>query len=478
MRFCFKTKDDTIPVTLQIRPTQNGYPSSGLIYPYGEVSLTPDKVKITDSPSLDDATKYTEFVFDVPIYLQPGEHSFVLLANSNKYEVYAAEIGKTDLVAGKQISEQPYSGSLFISQNASTWTPDQNSDLMFRIYRKVFSTNTVTAKFNIAYPNSNTSYDLIHLITSQLAIGNTNISYAFDSQKTNGNYAGNKNIIPLTDYDMDDGDGRRVFYQNVGNNTFVVTSTMYTNNPAISPVLDTTRFGVIAIENIINNLPLANSGFVITSGGTGYSTNANAVVTISGGGGSGATAAATLTNNVVTSVYLTSVGSGYTSSPTITITDANTTPGTGATVTYNGEDQRSGGNALVRYMTRKVTLADGFESSDLRVYLTAYKPAGSEIYVYIKMLSASDPNVFDNSKYQLLTRISSNYTSVNKSDFREVVYAPGTDGVADNFITYVNESSLYHMFKTFAIKIVMSGTNYVDVPKVRDLRVIALPEGN
>ena len=472
MRFCFKTKDDRIPITLQVRPTQNGYPHSSTIYPYATVSLTPDKVKITDSPSLDDANKYTEFVFDTPIYLQPGEHSFVLIANSNKYEVYMAEIGKLDLVGGKQISEQPYGGSLFLSQNGSTWTADQSSDMMFRIYRKNFSTNTVSAKFNLNYPAANTPYDLIHLITSQIALVNTSIAYTFQSQKEGGTYAGEKSIIPLTDYDMDDGDGRRIFYQNTGNNTFVLTATMFTTNPAVTPVLDTTRFGIISVENRINNLPLINSGFVITSGGSGYSGNCS--VTLSGGGGSGANAFAVVANGNVTSIIVDNGGSAYTGSPTVTITGA----GTNATAIYHGEDQRSGGNALVRYMTRKVTLADGFESGDLRIYLTAYKPAGSEIYVYAKYLSPSDPSIFDNSKYQLLTRISANFTSANKADFREVTYAPGTGGVANNSILYASDSSSFNRFRTFAIKIVMVGNNPVDVPKVRDFRAIALPEGD
>ena len=69
LRVCFKTKDATAPVTLQLRPVVNGYPSSTTIYPYGSVTLTPDKVNVTDSPDLDDATKYTDFVFDAPIYL-------------------------------------------------------------------------------------------------------------------------------------------------------------------------------------------------------------------------------------------------------------------------------------------------------------------------------------------------------------------------------------------------------------------------
>ena len=218
---------------------------------------------------------------------------------------------------------------------------------------------------------------------------------------------------------------------------------------------------------------------MLSNGGTAYSTNANAVVTITGGGGSGATAAAVVTSNIVTSIYLTNAGSGYETSPTFTLVDANTTPGTGATITYNGEDQKSGGNANVRYITRKVTLADGFDSGDLRVYLTAYKPSGSNIRVYYKMLSISDPDEFDNKGYQLMTQLSNaNFVSNNYQDYREIAYAPGSAGTANNSVSYTSGNTAFNSFRTFAIKIVMTGTSYTDVPKVRDFRSIALPAGN
>jgi hypothetical protein len=57
------------------------------------------------------------------------------------------------------------------------------------------------------------------------------------------------------------------------------------------------------------------------------------------------------------------------------------------------------------------------------------------------------------------------------------VFAPGTNGIADDDITYTSGNTIYTTFKTFAVKIVMSGEISVDVPKVRDLRVIALPAG-
>jgi len=473
VRFCFKTKDETVPVTLQIRPTVNGYPSYAVIYPYATVTLTPDKVITTDAPDLSDANKYTDFVFDTPIYMQPGEHSFVLLSNSNKYEVYAAEIGALDTVSGRQISEQPYQGSLFLSQNGSTWEPDQNSDMTFRMFRNQFSTASATAAFKINAPSSNTAIDLVNLNVGDMVIGDTSLTYRFNSVRdSTGGAAGLKSIRPLEDYDMNDGVGRRVL--TTSNSSFTVQATMATTDPAVSPVIDTTRFGIIAVENIINNLPLANSGFVITNGGSGYSSGSPPTVTITGGNGSDATARASVTGaGVIDAIVLTNDGgSGYTTSPTITIGSGS------ATVTYNGEDKKSGGNSDVRYITRRVTLADGFDSGDLRVYLTAYKPSGSNIYVYYKLLSQSDPDDFDDKNYQLMTELGNeNFASINSTDYRELTFAPGTGGVANNQISYTSGSTSYRSFRTFAIKVVLAGTSPVDVPKVRDFRAIALPEG-
>ena len=479
VRVCFKSKHDTAPVTLQLRPMVNGYPSSTIIYPYGTVTLTPDKVKVADTPSLDDATKYTEFIFDTPVYMQPGEHSFVLVSNSNGYEAYVAEIGKLDLATGLQISEQPYGGSLFLSQNGSTWTADQNMDIMFRLFRKEFTTATSTLQFLVDKPSSNVPFDLLNLTTSQVEFANTSVNYSFLSEKSTGGSTNYYSINPNEDYYMTDGDGRRVLNPTTGNTSFILKTVMSTTNPHISPIIDTTRFGGIFVENIINNLPLSNTDINITNGGTGYSTNANAVVTISaptGANGSTATAAAIVTANVVTSVYLTSVGSGYITSPTITIADANTTPGTGATIVYNGEDKKSGGNAATRYMTRRVSLADGFDSGDLRVYLSGYKPSGSDILVYYKILSKSDSEQFDTKNYQLMTQLDNiNFVSTFDGDYREITFAPGVNNIANNSVTYTTSSSSFNTFKTFAIKIVMTGTNTTDVPKVQDVRVIALP---
>jgi hypothetical protein len=348
---------------------------------------------------------------------------------------------------------------------------------MFRIYRKVFNTSTTTAQFNVVAPSANVVYDLTHLMTSEVSMVNTSISYAFLSEKSTGGLTSYKTINPLEDYTMNDGDGRRVLNTTTGDTTFILRATMSTTNEDISPILDITRFGGIFVDNNINDLPLINSGFTIANSGSAYANSADVTVTITGGGGSGATATATVASNAITAITLTNAGSGYTTSPTITITPGSG-GGSGASVTYNGEDKKSGGNAKVRYITRRVTLADGFDSGDLRVYLTAYKPSGSNIHVYYKPLSGSDPEVFDDKSYQLMGQLGNpNFISTSENDYRELVFAPGTTDLANNTISYTSGSTSYNTFKTFSIKVVMSGSDTTDVPKVRDLRAIALPSG-
>jgi hypothetical protein len=94
-------------------------------------------------------------------------------------------------------------------------------------------------------------------------------------------------------------------------------------------------------------------------------------------------------------------------------------------------------------------------------------------------LSVSDPDEFDDKNWQLMTQLNNaNFVSASAEDYREIAFAPGTNGFANNAISYTSGSTAYNSFRTFAIKIVMTGTSTTDVPKVRDFRGIAIPAGN
>jgi hypothetical protein len=133
----FATKDIGIPVTLQIREVINGYPGSKVL-PFSRVTLTPDKVNVDESGMENVATT---FKFESPVYLQDNtEYCIVLLSDSNNYRVWISQLGEKNIGTDRFISEQPYAGVLFKSQNASTWTANQEQDLKFTIWAAEFNT--------------------------------------------------------------------------------------------------------------------------------------------------------------------------------------------------------------------------------------------------------------------------------------------------------------------------------------------------
>ena len=148
----FATKDQNLPVTLEIREVVNGYPGQRVL-PFSKVTLNPADVKLSaNTVQLTDGSgaNYpaqdtpTTFTFPSPVYVQENqEYALVLASDSNNYKVWISQMG--DLIPGssRTISEQPYLGSLFKSQNATTWTAAQDQDLMFTIYRCQFDTGVV-----------------------------------------------------------------------------------------------------------------------------------------------------------------------------------------------------------------------------------------------------------------------------------------------------------------------------------------------
>ena len=162
-------------------------------------------------------------------------------------------------------------------------------------------------------------------------------------------------------------------------------------------------------------------------------------------------------------------GSGYLTSPTITLSAPNSgTSGASAIVT--GEDSASGGNINTRYISRRVTLEDGFDASDLKIIINAYKPVDTGIEVYYKVKADEDSQDFDEKGYTLMSQETAKTVySLSEDDTKEDVYQS-----ANESIEYTSGGAKFDRFKTFAIKIALTSTNAAVVPKVRDMRAIAL----
>jgi len=133
----FKTKDEELPVTVQIRTMRDGTPTETLV-PFGETEIDPSDVNVSD-----DGSVATEFKFKSPVYLQSGyEYSLILLAGRTlNYLAFINRMGEIDLITQAFNSGQPTLGSLFKSQNNRTWTPSQYEDLKFKLNKASFVTN-------------------------------------------------------------------------------------------------------------------------------------------------------------------------------------------------------------------------------------------------------------------------------------------------------------------------------------------------
>ncbi len=154
-RIFLSTKDDNIPLQVQIRPVENGIPTTRIV-PGAVKFIDPADIAIaTDPETIEDVQGSPTIVeFDEPIYLTSGEeYAIILLAESVGYNAYIAETYK-NIIGSREdrVTRQPTLGSLFLSQNGFTWTPDQTKDLMFELDRADFDASGDLVLDNASLP--------------------------------------------------------------------------------------------------------------------------------------------------------------------------------------------------------------------------------------------------------------------------------------------------------------------------------------
>ena len=149
----FRTKDDTLPVFAQIREIQTGLPTLKILA-FSDVEVPAANVNVSD-----DASVATTITFDSPVYLNgQREYALVLLSHSTEYTVWISRIGEADVTSTSQeagtvlVTSQPILGSLFKSQNASSWDASQYEDLKFKLYRADFTSEGSVQFFNPSLP--------------------------------------------------------------------------------------------------------------------------------------------------------------------------------------------------------------------------------------------------------------------------------------------------------------------------------------
>jgi len=239
----FYSKDTNgIPVRLEIREMMNGYPVFDAM-PAASVMIYPEDVFLSDT-----GTANTRFQFADPVYLMDGtEYCFVVISDSLEYNIWISELGERDRATNKYIATQDHLGSMFTSQNNSTWTPEQTKDVKFRINKCKFDTTT-TATFQMdmkPFEGIQTATGFTPNFQPMLIPG-TEVTY---------NAVVNQDVLNTIE-NLEDGEDYQLDAQTQldGGQAYSpiqINVAMKTENPNITPVFNAERMSMITQNNVI-----------------------------------------------------------------------------------------------------------------------------------------------------------------------------------------------------------------------------------
>lgn len=441
----FKQKDPVLGVTVYIAELTSGLPDrQGII---GQGYLPSSSINVSDNASLE-----TVFTLDMPTYLENGrEYAFIVEPQGNSPEplIWLAETGGIDVATGKNIFKDSYSGIAFVSANKTSWTPIQKEDIKFKLYRARFTALTGTATFK----NEADEYlSITGLVRSNSSIGISvgDVVYAQNSS-TNTVMTGASDPYGV------------VQFVNEAEGTIVLDSARAgfsnTTNPRIEfhrilPVTNTsigsgTRIAYANVVSVDNNeyhaivpkfASIAPAGTSVTykSKGT-YKSGANAYTVDSAYRNVQVERPNELTDSAKYAMSRTNENL-YTSNnkttflqATLSTTNPYTSPildlrRKGAILVKNiinnditGEEFNNG-NALCRYISKTITLAEGQDAEDIKIFLRAHRPVGTDIHVYGKFQAKEDAEPFNAKKWTKLTYLNASddvYSSSTGLDWKE-----------------------------------------------------------
>ena len=486
----FQSKDANVPITLQIREVVNGYPSTTIL-PFGEVTLNPSSVNTSA-----DSSVATTFTFPSPIYIQENvEYSFVLLANSQDYNAWVARIGENQINSNRTISQQPYAGVMFKSQNGSTWTAEQNEDIKFKIKRADFDiantgkltlgndflpsrtlkTNSLRTtqgfkKIRVSHPNHGMHGTINNVIIAGVPSGTYN---GLASDDINGTYNSISNIT-LDSYEIESPSSTNATATgDIGGTAITATQnraydllnlsiqTMTLPETGISYKLrPTTGKSVHGSETEFTRTSSANEFSVIANDNIYFTSpqyvcsRVNELQELNGA------------LSLITQLSLTSSNTKL--SPVVdlarisavTVQNRLNSPTSSNHPDFVADTEPSGSSSAAIYCTRPISLENLSTSLDVR--LTSVVRGTSEVEVYFRVSGGEETRKLDDLNWIPFNVSGEEDTPVAKSensgDFKEYKYSQS--GILE--------------FNSFQIKIVMKGTNSSYPPKISDMRAIAL----
>ena len=429
----FKSKDPLKGITCWIVEVTNGQPDYTKIL--GKRHLDSSACNTSD-----DATVATTFEFEWPIYTSADrDYAFYFEPDgySPEWNIFTAETGGFDIgeYPGAQVSSNPYDGMMFVSSNKKSWTMLQKEDIKFRLYRCKFTSTSGYATFTNEDDEYLTLTGITKANTRSIAVGDYVVTA--NSSKI-ANTILNAPIGIIQSYDENDGtivlDSSSASVGGLFTNTAGLemiqihrpvpdpggsgTYTYTNGNTAGSNLLTSS---IIAYANIasVDNMKyhtitpkyatMAPQGTYISMAFKGTDTSYNqdsAWTTITNEGMneifdkerivmSRSNEAAFLSNEYSTQFKIDITTQNSLLSPVIDMRRKSSYFIENLINNDLTNEQYKYGNALSKYISRKVILADGQDAEDLKVYLTAFRPINSDIAVYAKFHNAGDVEAFD-----------------------------------------------------------------------------------
>jgi len=486
----FSSKDANVPVTLQVRNTVNGYPGQSIL-PFSETTLNPSAVSTST-----DGSAVTTFTFESPVYVQENtEYALVLMANTTDYNVYVARLGQTALDSNRTISQQPYTGVFFKSQNGVTWTADQNEDIKFKIKRAEFEnvTGTVTLTnktldtrtlktnplrttsgskdITVFHPNHGMHGTSNNVTISGVASGTYN---GIAHTDINGTYTAIKDIT-LDSYVITSGSsGNATSTGDVGGSTVVASQnrtfdvlnlsgiqtmtlpetsldmsirpttgkSVHGSESEFSLTANSNKVAVVGKDNIYFTAPqMVASEINETNEMSGQKSFWN-IITLN------------TTNTKLSPVLDTQRMSAF------TITNRLNQPTSSNTPSFVADTASTGTSTAAVYCTKSIVLENSSTSLDIR--LTSNVRSSSSVKVYFRIVGSEDDTTIDKVAW----------TPFNSDGSEDLTVTPAEDDTT--FKEYKYSVDNLKDFTTFQLKIELTGSISSYPPKIKDMRAIAL----
>ena len=487
VRIFFQSKSDTMPVWIQLRPMVNGSPSSDQVIPGSTKILNPSQVTLSSN-----ATVGTDFEFDEPIYLAGNtEYAVVILADNTDYNVFTSVMG--DFVLGtttKRITKQPFLGSFFKSQNAATWTPAQNEDLKFELFRADFNISSSSQVYleNAALPNKLLDLNPISTTASSAEIKVSHKDHGFvvgdevtisGVTGTIGGIAssamnGTKTITKVDGFGYTFNHSSNATSTQVGGGSDVL-ATENAMFDVIYPYLETLSPNNTSM--LFNGLFHSGKSFAGTE--TPYLEDPT-LISLSNRDGNYLSVPKVIANSdketalgtKTAKIYVDMTSTNSYVSPVIDLQRASlslinnridrqaasSATGFNVPIDYIAETDANQGSHMSKHITKPVTLVN--DAVGLKILIGANRPSVADFDVYYKTLT--EQQNIDDIDWVLVQKQDAVPSDENKTIFRDYRYLIGGPGGNLN------------PFNTFQIKIVFKSTNSAKVPVIKDLRVIAL----